>query len=186
MRIKAVFIVLFFMLMAALPIGLMAKSPSKNTAATEKTNEAEVILTANLCEMSFCDEAIKAVAIIQRTNSVLDKKSYGKPQNNSDKELLDRVGQIYNSNTEILIHKNKPVSVPLSSCSNGFTVKDKRYPFLEEVASPWDCFCKSYSESLSCAGVSINGINYLCQKGLSAEEALKWYLPKLSITSAES
>lgn len=183
MKIKVMFAVLFFLLMAAMPIGFMAKAPKSGDALQESSDEKEIAQTAALCEESFCDEAIRAVAIIQKTNASIEKNGDNSADGNnynSDSELYKRASKIYNSNKEILLYKNKAVAIPFSSCSNGFTQPDKRYPYLEAVASPWDCFSEKYSEAQLCSGVSVSGIDYLCKKGMSAEDALKWYLPKLS------
>ena len=65
---------------------------------------------------------------------------------------------------------------------DGDVVSDN-YPYLTSVASPWDCLSEEYDENLRCVGVSMNGVNYLCAKGYSAEDALLYYLPDFSVSS---
>ena len=187
MKVRIILAGVFFLLMAALPIGFLAEnraSAGKQTT-TEKTSYAEqaVAATAALCEAADSDEVIKAVAILQKTNAAV-KKLPDTADYHSDNELYKRVNRIYHSNIEILSYQNKPVYIPCAPCSNGFTEADGNTPYLEAVASPWDCFCAQYRKDLCCEGVSVNGVRALCRRGLSAEEALLWYLPRLSIKEA--
>ena len=189
MKYKIMMIVIFFLFMAAVPLSFVINNTGTSSyqqqtseKLEEKPDEKEIILrTASLCRDDFSDEAIKAAAIICRTNEV-SGKSYGSDDNNnSNLELYKRVEGIYNSNSEILCNNGEPVPVPCSLCSDGSTVKSGDYPYLEAVASPWDAFSELYDSKSECTGVSLNGVSYLCGKGLSAEEALLWYLPKLEI-----
>lgn len=186
MKIKLILTVVFFLLMAALPLGFMVVTIHNTEETQKESNTNKINEVASLCSDSFCDDAIKAVAILHKTNTTAGNNQTKAGSNNSNSELYNRVESIYNSNGEILTFKNKAVAIPYSQCSNGFTITDNRYPYLEAVASPWDRFSKSYSESLNCEGVSINGLDYLCKKGMSAEEALKWYLPQLLFSTVES
>lgn len=192
MKNKIVLTGFFFVLMAALPLffAVSRTGSGASQAAEPAEQELETLraggtrdpaaAVAALCEPSFSDEAIKAAAVIQRTN-----EAAGHIDNNSgeisDKELYERAKVIYDSVTEILQYSGKPVRIPSSPCSNGFTSASDDYEYLEAVASPWDAFSPLYDASLVCEGVSMNGIAYLCGKGLSAEEALIRYLPRLEI-----
>ena len=186
MKVKVLMIALLFVLMAAVPMFLMMQhQPSDEShpaeqapSPTDKTSTA-VKTSAALCDSSFNDEAIKAVTILARTNALT--KASTDNNNHSDKELSKRVKSIYNSNNEILTFQNKAVYIPFAKCSKGVTERDDKYAYIVPVASPWDCESRFYQAGTSCQGVSLNGIKYLCDNGSSAEEALKWYLPKLEI-----
>lgn len=186
MKVKILMIALLFVLMAAVPMFLMMKNqppteshPAEQAPSPTDKSSSAVKTAAALCDNSFNDEAVKAVTILARTNALI--KPTADSNNNSDKELLRRVESIYNSNKEILTYQNKTVYIPCAKCSKGVTERDDKYDYLIPVASPWDCESNFYQADASCQGVSLNGIKYLCANGSSAEEALKWYLPKLEI-----
>lgn len=167
------------MMMAVLPLGFTANPNAPSKSVGKSSAEPHIAAVAALCDSGFCDEAIRALAVLEKTNAAAGQAA-ADGSNISDKEIYSRAERIYNSNNEILTFEGKPVAIPAGVCSNGFTEADGGVEYLEATASPWDAFSKRYSKSLSCRGVSADGINYLCQSGLSAEEALGWYLPKLS------
>lgn len=166
-----------------------SKSGNNNNA---DTNEILVGLTAAICNENFSDEAIKAIAILINTDyevspdyfDLEDKEIYLSENTlyNSQKEYYSRVEEIVKSmNKKNLTVKNKKVLIPYSQISCGRTLDSEDCEYITSVASPWDCFSQSYDENAECIGVSIIGINYLCQSGASAEKALKWYLPEFEI-----
>ncbi len=190
MKSRIAAIICLLILMALIPAAVVGMSGNnvKMTSSTPDTavksddKSQTVINTAvSLCGKDFCDEALKAALIIAESNYLSGTKMKTN-DNSSDKELYNRVEQIYNSNNEIYFTYNeKAVYIPCSPCSNGKTVKSDKYEYLSSVASPWDIDCASYSIDNKCEGVSIYGVNYLCEKGYSAEETLEYYLPKLKI-----
>ena len=187
MKYKIFMIVLFFLFMAAVPLGFVINNPGEGTAIEEKTDGKEIISrAAALCEDSFSDEAVKAAVIIERTNYLAGEKNANKEDYNSNSELNKRIEQIYNSSGEIIKNNGKPVYIPCAVCSSGYTEKSSEYPYIEAVASPWDRFSDKYDSSINCVGVSLSGIKYLCEKGLDAKEALQWYLPGLEIGEEQS
>lgn len=166
-----------------------SKSDNNNNA---DTNEKLVGLTAAICNENFSDEAIKAIAILINTDyevnpdyfDLEDKEIYLSENtlDNSQKEYYSKVEEIVKSmNKKNLTVKNEKVFIPYSQISCGHTLDSEGYEYITSVASPWDCFSQSYDENTECIGVSIIGINYLCQSGASAEKALKWYLPEFEI-----
>lgn len=166
-----------------------SKSDNNNNA---DTNEILVGLTAAICNENFSDEAIKAIAILINTDyevnpdyfDLEDKEIYLSENtlDNSQKEYYSRVEELVKSmNKKNLTVKNKKVLIPFSQISCGHTLDSEDCEYITSVASPWDCFSQSYDENAECIGVSIVGINYLCQSGASAEKALKWYLPEFEI-----
>ena len=181
MKTKICMLTLLFLLMAAIPLVLVLNSIKIAPSATEEMTDEKTAVSAAaaLCDEDSDEEVIKAAVILVKTN-LLAGEAVKADKNNSNKELNDKVAAVYNSNKEILTYQGNPVPVPYSKCSNGFTEKGAA-EYIEAVASPWDCFDKEYESDLSCRGVSMSGVKTLCGMGLSAEEALKWYLPKLMI-----
>ncbi|WP_294466587.1 hypothetical protein [uncultured Ruminococcus sp.] len=163
-----------------------------NTKSSDDTNEILVGLTSALCNENFSSDAIKAIAILINTDYLVnpeyfdleDKTVYVSKDelDNSEKEYYLKVENIVKSiDKKTLTVKNKKVFIPYSQLSCGYTLDSEDCEYITSVASPWDCFSKEYDENAECIGVSINGINYLCQNGASAEQALKWYLPEFEI-----
>lgn len=199
---------LLLVLMALLPFTAVKcssdtdKNENRLTSSTSKTindtkssdtgNETLVGLTSALCNENFCDEAIKAIAILINTDyevnpdyfELKDKGVYLSKNglDNYLKEYYSKVERIVNSmDKKTLTVHNKKIFIPYSQISCGYTLDSTDCEYITSVASPWDCFMESYDENSQCVGVSINGINYLCQNGASAEQALKWYLPEFQI-----
>lgn len=191
MKFKMLMIVFFFALMAAVPMMLIggAVKPIMHqdetaTISTEKLSDEEIVCqtVASLCNEEFNDEAIKAVTVLVKNDYHLQPEYFENSNYNSNKEIYNKVKKYYNSDTAIRNNDLQKCFVPYSDCSNGFTYSDNSYTYLDGVASPWDCYSEYYNENNKCIGVSLNGIKYLCNEGLTAEEALLWYLPKLSIS----
>lgn len=198
---------LLLILMALLPFtavkcsGNSDKSKNRLTSSTRKTindkkssdnNEILVGLTTALCNKDFSDEAIKAIAILINTDYEvnpdyfdLENKDVYLSKDEIDNSLIEyysRVESIVNSmDKKTLTTNNENFFIPYSQSSCGYTLDSTDCEYITSVASPWDCFSRSYDESSECIGVSINGINYLCGNGASAEQALKWYLPEFEI-----
>ena len=188
MKKKIAAFLCLLLIMGILPLVVVSLSGkagdySKSTAdsADGLHNEDPRIcaIAANMCGSDFCDEALKAALIIAKTNYISGQKEN---DNYSDKELYNRIADIYNSNKEIyLTYKEEVKYIPHSFCSNGSTVKSEKYDYISPAASPWDCGCAEFSKGNKCEGVSMYGINYLCGKGYSAQDALKHYLPRFEI-----
>ncbi len=190
MKSRIAAIICLLILMALIPAAVVGMSGNniKMTSSTPDTavksddKSQTVINTAvSLCGKDFCDEALKAALIIAESNYLSGTKMKTN-DNSSDKELYNRVEQIYNSNNKIYFTYNeKAVYIPCSACSNGATVTSGKYEYICPVASPWDCDCPEYNKDIACEGISMYGVNYLCEKGYSAEDSLEYYLPKLKI-----
>ena len=181
MRDKFLLILLFFLLMAAIPLGFLARQNRTSPqafATPDEAADAQAASAASLCKSSFCDEAIRAVAILQRTNHAAGNDTETAKPVISDEELYNRVKAIFDSENKILTYQSRAVGIPVTLSTDGMLRPfDKAY--LCAVASPWD----SFSGEAAGDGVSTTGINYLCERGLSAEEALRWYLPKLTVAA---
>lgn len=193
MRKKIVALICLLLAMAVLPaivVGFSGHSPTANekaetTDSAEKTVDNSDIICKNaakICSEDFCDEALRAALILVNTNYIIDKNSVDNSNFSSSKELISKLKKVYNSVSELYLSENNEVlSIPYSEISNGKTAQSEDYPYLYSVASPWDCFDENYDEDYICVGVSMRGVNYLCENGYSAEDALLWYLPDFEV-----
>lgn len=170
------------------------KPPKTNTVNTDNNTEHNyddtlTALVAAKYKSTYCTETIKAITIIMNTNySAYPQKFksgdflYKSEANNSLKEVYSQIQNAVNSVKEKRLYINgKNLFVPFSDSSNGKTYLDSSYSYVSSVASPWDCFEKNTNAKNKCVGVSINGIDCLCKKDSSCEDALKWYLPNFEI-----
>lgn len=169
------------------------KSSNSSADTPAEINDKNYIitgLTAALCNENFSEESIRAAAILISNNysvkpndfDLTDKNIFldEKYVDDSNKDYYSKVKKVVNSLEELSITAdNKSIFIPYSTVSSGYTLNSDESNYIVSVASPWDCFSSEYSNDSKCIGVSIYGINYLCSNGTSAEEALKWYLPKL-------
>lgn len=224
MRIKVIFIIIFLLTMAFLPIIVSKCTATKTTAASvstadyaekptdnstensekstikpqQESSESKAELTdAELCGMvaanydeSYCDETLKALAVILYTNYCLAPDDYDLKDSricifesdaeNSVKEnyntIKSAVSAVYK---KALCSNGKVLYIPFTSSTNGKTSSSSEYPYLTAVASPWDSYSNANDDE--CCGVSLNGINYLCNDGYSYAQALQWYLPDFTI-----
>lgn len=146
---------------------------------------------------SFNEETIKALSVLFQSNLKADINSVDtnnknifiseeefKRNNNSYEEITKQIDNAITSVENIYIYnsENKTEYIPYSQCSCGFTVTDKKYPALIQVASPWDTFSKNYDSENKCIGVSIDGIKFLTENNNDYLTALQWYLPKYTIS----
>lgn len=167
----------------------ISKSTPQNATVTEATKEenafdSEHIITyaISLCNEDFCDEAVKAALSIAQNNYRYAKDNNNMSLKNYSDEFYEKVKNIYNELDITLKYRGESVYIPTSSLSDGSTDTDDKYPYMTAVASPWDCLSEDfvYDKEYSC-GISMYGINYLCENGLSYKEALEWYLPDFEI-----
>ena len=115
MRDKIWMIGLFFLLMATLPLTILYKNSGTSgeeisnydKAVTDTALDTEIRQAASLCRDDFCDEALRAVVILQKTNAAVsfDQKQAGA---DADAALTARVKSIYYSEEEILTLGGKP------------------------------------------------------------------------------
>ena len=175
---------LFFVLMAVLPMGFISNigdTEPKTHAAPNSDYKRYISKAAEYCDNSFCGEALKAIAIIARTNCKSGAELPSEANDNSDSELYERLENYFKDGATVLYSENKPVEIPICKCTSGFTSASEKHDYLSPVASPWDVFSAEQEKAGGFSGVSAAGIDYLCKNGMKAEEALKWYLPKLRI-----
>lgn len=208
MKLKLISIILFLVIMAILPLTVVKCSFSncnseysdiKNDDSEHINNEQANDKNALLCGLvaaqydeSYCDKTIKAIAILMQSDYDAEPQKFDLKNKdiylskdeagNSVKEKYSDFEKAVNSVSEIKITKgDKPLYIPFAKISNGQTIADNEYDYLSPVASPWDCFNVNYEPESKCTGVSFCGVDYLCRGGMTAEEALKWYLPEFEI-----
>lgn len=170
-------------------------SKTENNEKEDKSDSSnidnyEIIsgITAALCNKDYCDEALKATAILISTDYSVKPEHFDLDNDNifMDNDKIDNSNKEYYSKVENIVNnlgnlylsvKNKKVFIPYSKATCGYTYESDDCKYIISVASPWDCFSKEYREDTECVGVSLYGINYLCENGATAKQALKWYLP---------
>lgn len=224
MRIKVIFIIIFLLTMAFLPIIVSKCTATKTTAASvstadyaekptdnstensekstikpqQESSESKAELTdAELCGMvaanydeSYCEETLKALAVILYTNYCLAPDDYDLKDSsicilesnaeNSVKENYDTIKSAVSAvYKKALCSNGKVLYIPFTSSTNGKTSSSSEYPYLTAVASPWDSYSNANDDEH--CGVSLNGINYLCNDGYSYAQALQWYLPDFTL-----
>ena len=184
MKPKIAGIILFLSFMAIIPISITNFDNDDKRKFTDNTNNENIKIAhivSSFYKENYTDETIKALAIICTNNYSI------KPQNakinNDSKDKFNHILKIVESVKKYnLYYNNKTVYIPFSNTSTGTTLTDDRYNYIRPVASPWDIYSNYYNKRNNCIGVSIEGVNYLCKDGSSAEEALQWYLPDFKIT----
>lgn len=185
MKGKIIAFIVVLAAMATLPLvsihferQLSASSAATADEPQSEKSKAVCSRACAMCQPSYCDEALHAALIA--AESEYRYKPF-QVQDISDKELYKRLLSVYNSNKEIfLTYRSKNVPIPYARRSNGLTSSNKHYPYICAVASPWDVF-SVYEPNVDCIGISMDGINYLCENGMTAEEALLWYLPEFTV-----
>lgn len=210
MKIKLIAILLMLAMMAFLPFAAAkcaTESESANVMATadnapKNNNENEKNISSEdkvlcglvsaLCEKDYSSETIKAISILLNNDYSLNPEKFDlnnpdvfldiENADNDIKEIYAEIEKAVSSSKNSLIcYNDKNVFIPYSKVSSGNTVYDENYNYISAVASPWDCHSKEFDKNAECIGVSIEGLDYLCKNGLSAEEALCWYLPECEI-----
>jgi len=155
-----------------------------NDVIKAKEKEKIIRLAMSICSEEFCDEGLKAALCLAKNNLRYSENF----KNNTDSlvtysdEFFKRVSKIYEDVDVSLTYKEDTVYIPTASLSKGFTATDEKYPYMKSVASPWDCICEDFVYKKEYAhGISLWGINFLCEEGLNYKEALRWYLPAFEI-----
>lgn len=167
------------------------QSKTQSQKSTELSQAELCGLTAANFEENYSEETLKALSVILYTNYTVSPDDYDLTDSeiclpeskaeNSVKENYNKIKSAVSSVYKKTLCKNgKTFYIPFSNCTNGRTSANSEYPYLTPVASPWDCYSNANSES-EYYGVSLNGINFLCNDGSSYEEALLWYLPDFTI-----
>ena len=190
MRKVLIYSIIVFLVLSVIPLFALQSpqnhSPdpkeSKDNRIDDTLNENIIKSAAGLCQEDFCDEGLKCALAIAANNAGLSDKDYTEKYVEISDELSERLEKAYEASTATIDYEGKKVFIPTSSMSCGFTKKSNEYPYVKSVASPWDCFHEDFVyEKEYAEGVSMAGLNYLCENGMSFKEALKWYLPDFNI-----
>lgn len=157
-----------------------------NSEFSEK--EKEIIIAKvmeHITENSHTETKKAMIAICK--NNYLYLKNQGETNFKTDiskysDEFLSELITLFNEEEYTISYKGRLVAIPMVPQNGGFTSTNDEYPYIESVASPWDTFSSSYIRGgIYPCGVSIYGINYLCENGMSYKESLLWYLPGFDI-----
>ncbi len=192
MRKVLIYCVIVFLVLSIIPLcSLLYSQPrspvsantNKNTKVTDEKDKDIIIKTAAiLCNENFCDEGLKCALVIAKNNMSISDTTPATEQEKLPDGFYERLLKLYEETTATLEYKGKAVFIPTASLSIGFTQEHPDYPYIKSVASPWDCTHKDFVYGKEYArGISMAGINYLCENGMSYTEALKWYLPEFTI-----
>lgn len=209
MKKKLIGLLLVLVTMVSIPLFAVENSAYKEAVAvfahkSDKKNENEqskiLGITAAKFRKEYSEETLKAIVIILNTNYMENKNNFNLNDSKdylSQKEFNKKYGndaEKYYSMIEnatesakgkYITYKSKAVYIPFFYLSEGYTERSLKYPYIRNSASPWDCLSKGYKENNNTTGVSLNGLNTLCKKGLSCKKALKWYLQDIKITAAK-
>ncbi len=208
MRQKIIFIIVLLLVMASLPLAI-SKNFTKNIPKetfSEKDKQTEVSsnnleefskdtlssLVAGQFREEYNEETLKAIAVIIHTNYKTKPDSFNFDdsdiyisENDADSSLKENYHKIKTAVDEVyektLCLNDKAFYIPYSYLSDGTTKTDEDFPYIQSVASPWDCYSDEYDEDSDCVGISLYGLNYLCKKGYDYASALRWYLPDFEI-----
>jgi hypothetical protein len=180
---------MILVLMGSIPLfttnNKIIKDFSKTYSVKDKKSSDKEILygiVANNYKNEYCDETLKVMSIILYTNYKYNSKDINKI---NEKDFIKKYGEkkytklkstVDSVYGKYLTYKGKIKYIPYFYKSCGYTKSSKKYPYIKEVASPWD-----NSKSKNTVGISFNGINQLCKNGCNYQEALQWYTNGLII-----
>lgn len=176
----------------AIKCNTVEKANNNSIIENNKINRDDILcgFVAGLYKENYCDETLKALAILVKSDYKIspdkfkiDSDAYVSKERASGylKDNYQKIEKTVNSTKELLLHNGENKYIPYSTISNGTTADSDDYDYLCAVASTWDCFSENYDKNSVCVGVSIEGVDYLCRNGASAQEALLWYLPNFEI-----
>lgn len=182
MRKVLTFCIILFIILAAVPITASYISMPKNDyepVKPAKSEDSVISYAVSISDESFCDEGLKCALAIAENNCLLSESA---AQSECSEDFYARVEKLYEDVDVTLLYEGESVYIPTSSLSAGRTATNTAYPYMKAVASPWDCLSEDfvYDKEYNC-GVSMNGLNYLCENGMDYKEALRWYLPEFTI-----
>ncbi len=98
-------------------------------------------------------------------------------------EYLSELKSIYEELDCNLEYNKEKVFIPLVKHCGEYTTKSDEYPYLKSVASPWEKLRSDYEPEYDYpSGISVFGINYLCENGSDYKSVLRWFLPDFEIS----
>lgn len=164
-------------------------STDEKVIADELTDKEKELIFSMVMEHITEDkntETKKAILAICKNNYMCLKNtnntSFQTSINKYSDSFLSELHNLYNKNEyNVLLNENR-VYIPLVEQNGGCTVTNDEYTYIEPVASPWDMFSEGYMRGYEYpCGITVYGINHLCESGASWKEALSWYLPEFTI-----
>ena len=112
--------------MAVLPMGFISNigdREPKTNAAPNSDYKRYISKAAEYCDNSFCGEALKAIAIIARTNCKSGAELPSEANDNSDSELYKRLEKIFNDGARCFAVRTNRSRYPFA---NALTVLPRR------------------------------------------------------------
>ena len=192
MRKVLISCVILFIILSVIPLCALTnteprssdniKKAQNDNSSVEKEKDETIRMAAQLCQEDFCDEGLKCALAIARNNRDFAEAKNTTLRREISDEFYGRLSKLYSESTATLKYKGKVVYIPTSSMSSGFIEENPDYPYIKSVASPWDCIHKDFVYEKDYAdGISMAGLNYLCENQMTFKNALRWYLPAFSI-----
>lgn len=201
MKEKIIGFVLVLTLMAGIPL-FTSQNKVLNEITTKylsgKSYSDKEIAYSMVCakfKKEYNFETLKATAVILYSNykylgkidyndkkEFLTKKQFCKKYSNQGEKyylkIKKAVDEVYE---KCITYKGKVAYIPCFHCGVGYTKSSKKYPYINNAASPWDLLEKNRTNKK--VGISLNGINNLCKNGNSYKQALSRYLNNVKITN---
>ena len=151
-------------------------------------DETEIILAKvmeHITEKAHTETKKAMIAICK--NNYLYMKDKGETNFDTDiskysDNFLNELINLYEENEYTITYNKNRVPIPMVPQNGGFTSTSDEYPYIQSVASPWDTFSATYIRGAEYpCGVSIYGLEYLCENGMTYKDTLLWYLPGFDI-----
>lgn len=192
MRKVLISCVIVFLILSVIPLCALTnteprssdniKKAQNDNSSVEKEKDETIRMAAQLCQEDFCDEGLKCALAIARNNRGFAETKNTTLRLEISDEFYGRLSKLYSESTTTIEYMGEIVYIPTSSMSSGFVKESSDYPYIKSVASPWDCIQKDFVYEKDYAdGISMAGLNYLCENQRDFKDALRWYLPAFSI-----
>lgn len=141
---------------------------------------------SNFLDINDNTELKKSVLSICKNNFLYYKNSETTPEklkiSNYNDTLFEELSEMVTKIDITLRFEEHTVYIPILRNSGTVTGASDEFPYMVSVASPWEMFSKNFSRFTDYpCGVSVYGMSYLADSGLSSEEILRWYLPLFTV-----
>ncbi|MGN0452202.1 MAG: hypothetical protein ACI4GZ_00185 [Ruminococcus sp.] len=164
------------------------QSTESDTETKEKRKREDTV-TASMkyIDGSTSKEAQKAIlALVKNNYEYFEEQGLSADKTDISSYSDELYKELCNEYDELelnLSFEGEKRYIPLTESCGGNTSTSDEYPYMISVASPWDAERSDFSRTFDYnCGVSIYGINYLCESGENCTDALKWYLPNFEIS----
>ena len=189
MKRTAFVFILFVLILTLIPISLSFENiNTKTDRLSEEKTETQAVFAATDDELiinyalkfaktEFCDETLKVLIAVALNNSEVNPGEICSETENSNGKLYKKLKSLLDESKTEITYNNEKVYIPITELSAGYISTSDEYPYIESVASPWDCTSKDYVyDKEYSSGISVYGIDYLCKEGYSGKESLAYYL----------